>query len=164
MLTIAGGKLTTFRPMAREVVDRVVKELGAAGTPGRELSESVALPGGEAPISEEFRATGLELGLSEASVEYLLRQYGTETPALYALCRQRPELREPLHPEHPAIAAEVIFGVQREFVCTPEDVLERRTRLALETRDHGAAAQAVTARLLQEYRAADPAAGPRGLS
>jgi glycerol-3-phosphate dehydrogenase len=165
MITIAGGKLTTFRPMARAVVDRAAKRLGRNSTQGRSLSASVPVPGGEARVLEGFRAPGVEQGLPEATVEYLMRQYGSETPALYELCRQRPELRDPLHPEHPAIGAQVIFGVQREFALTADDVLQRRTRLALETRDHGHAALGAIQTLLSQNIAA-PTLAPddRGLS
>ena len=152
MLTIAGGKLTTFRPMARAVVDQAARLLGQRSPEGRALSERVPLPGGEARSFDSFRAPGLELGLPEATVEYLLRQYGAEVPALYALCRQFPELKDPLHSEHPAIGAQVPFAVQREFARTAQDILERRTRLALETRDHGEAAREGVERLLSADR------------
>ena len=152
MLTIAGGKLTTFRPMAREVVDQVARLLGSRPAAGRSLSASVPLPGGEARVLGTFRNPGLELGLPEATVDYLVRQYGAEVPALYALCRQQVELKDPLHPDHAAIGAQVVFAVQRELACTAEDVLERRTRLALETRDRGAAARAGVERLLSAER------------
>ena len=152
MLTIAGGKLTTFRVMAREVVDRVARLLGRSASAGRALSGQVPLPGGEARVLDGFRAAGLELGLPATSVDYLVGQYGAEIPAIYALCRQRPELKEPLHPEHPAIAAQVSFAVQRELACTAEDILARRTRLALETSDHGEAARGSVERLLEAER------------
>ncbi len=150
MLTIAGGKLTTFRRMAALVVDRAVRELGWRGTEGRARSETEPLPGGEAVVSEGFRREGLELGLSEATADHLLRQYGGETPAVYGLCRARAELAQPLHPEHPAIGAEVVIGIQREFARTPDDVLARRIRITLETRDGGEQARAQVTRLMAE--------------
>ena len=154
MLTIAGGKLTTFRLMARDMVDRALRELGQRHGTGRARSDSVPFPGGTAP-ADGFRAEGLELGLSEPTVTHLLKQYGAETPALYSLCRQRPELARPLHPGHPAIAAQVVFAAQREFACTPEDVLSRRIHLDLETQDRGdAAREAVTGLLAGEAAAA----------
>jgi glycerol-3-phosphate dehydrogenase len=69
---------------------------------------------------------------------------------MYNLCRQRPELAEPLHPEHPAIAAEVVFAVQREFAMRTEDILARRLHLTTETRDQGAAAVPRVTQLLAE--------------
>jgi len=150
MLTIAGGKLTTFRVMARDLVDRAARELGAHRADGRALSRSRPLPGGEAAVTETFRPQGLELGLSDSTVSHLLKRYGGETPALFALCRQRAELRRPLHPDHPSIAAQVIFARQREFACTEDDVLVRRIHLSTETRDHGAAARETVSTLLAE--------------
>jgi glycerol-3-phosphate dehydrogenase len=153
MITVAGGKLTTFRRMAAEVVDRVAKELARPAGRGRRRSEEEPLPGGEAATSEGFRSPGLELGLPETTVEHLLRQYGGETPAIYTLCRERPALAEPLHPEHPAIAAQVMFAVRREFAVTSDDVLERRIRLVHETLDGGKQARPRVARLIAEAAA-----------
>lgn len=153
MITIAGGKLTTFRRMAAEVVDRVAKELARPLTKGRQRSEQEPLPGGEAASSEGFRAAGLEQGLPATTVEHLLRQYGDETPAIYTLCRDRPALAEPLHPDHPAIAAQVVFAVRREFAVTADDVLSRRIRLVHETVDGGEQARPLVTRLLGEAEA-----------
>jgi glycerol-3-phosphate dehydrogenase len=150
MLSIAGGKLTTFRPMAREVVDRALAELGRKDAIGEQRSRIEPLPGGESEVSPAQRQAGRALGLSTESVQYLIRQYGSEVELLYQLCRQRPELVNPLHPEHAAIAAQVVFGIEAEFARTAEDILQRRTRLALETKDHGAAARPTIERLLLE--------------
>ncbi len=172
MLTIAGGKLTTWRRMAAELVTHALGELAAdpdAASPPetraarrqREArSRSEPLPGGEASALDGFRAAGLDLGLGEATVEHLLRGYGAETPALYALCREDPALREPLHPAHPAIAAQVVYAVRREFAGTVEDVLVRRIHLDTETADGGEAARPVISRLLAGSAAGGP--GSRG--
>lgn len=141
VFTIVGGKLTTWRRMAVQMTDLLVKTLGHhQHSRGRGPSETEPLPGGETGVLEGFRAPGLELGLSEATVDHLLSHFGAETPALYKLCRQRPELAELLHPEHPAIGAEVVFAVEREFAMRVEDILSRRLHLTTETRDQGAAA------------------------
>ncbi len=152
--TIAGGKLTTWRRMAVEMTDVVIKTLGHhRHSRGRAASETEPLPGGETGVLDGYRGPGLELGLSEATVEHLLSHFGTETPAIYKLCRERPALAEPLHPQHPAIGAEVVFSVEREFAVRVEDVLARRLHLTTETRDHGAAARPLVSRLLEEARA-----------
>ena len=79
---------------------------------------------------------------------HLLSHFGAETPAIYKLCRERPELADPLHPEHPAIGAEVVFAMEREFAVRVEDVLARRLHLTTETRDQGAAAVSRVTELL----------------
>jgi len=153
LYTIVGGKLTTWRSMAAELTDQLVKSLGRhRHSAGRAGSETEPLPGGETGVLDGFRGAGLDLGLSEATVDHLLSHFGTETPAMYTLCRQRPELAAPLHPEHPAIGAEVVFAVQREFAMRTEDILARRLHLTTETRDQGAAAVPRVTALLAEGR------------
>lgn len=146
MITVAGGKLTTYRKMAAEVVDLVAGRRAGGQADG---TASEALPGGESATFEPFRAAGAELGLSPATIEHLIRTFGTETAAVYNLVRADRKLREPIHPEHPAIAAEVIQIIRREMVITAEDILARRLRLAIETSDAGAAAFDRVNRLLE---------------
>lgn len=148
MLTIAGGKLTTWRSMAAELVRRAFRGLPHRTDRDRERSTTEPLPGGEAAAYEGFRREGLDLGLSVATVDHLVGHFGTEAPAVYALCRERPPLMEPLHPDHVAIGAEVVFSARREFAVRPDDVLVRRLHLATETADQGAAARESVARLL----------------
>ncbi|NOT09236.1 MAG: glycerol-3-phosphate dehydrogenase/oxidase [Gemmatimonadales bacterium] len=153
VITIAGGKLTTWRRMAEELVDGVIRSLGYHFH-GRPVGNSRTdpLPGGDAANVEGMRPAGIELGLSDATVTYLLRNYGSETPAIYRSCREKSELMHRIHPEHPAIGAQVRFASEREFAITIEDVLERRLHLHLETKDRGERARPVIARLL----ASDP--------
>jgi len=164
LITIAGGKLTTYRRMAAQVLKWVFESLGRTGDGPGSASEREPLPGGGASVIESFRAPGEELGLPLATVEHLLRTYGTEAPAIYALCRERRELMAPLHSEHSAIAAEVVQAARREFAVTVDDVLLRRTHLAQETRDGGGAARARVAELLAREQAAArlPANQPSG--
>lgn len=155
LLTIAGGKLTTWRSMAAEVLDKVAKVLNHKMSDSQlARSETTPLPGGEAAVMDGFRPAGLEMGLPAETVEHLLAHYGSETPAIYSMCRDRPELVERLHPAHPAIHAEVVFAARREFVMMPEDFLARRVHLTSETRDQGAAARETVVRLLEETRRA----------
>ena len=152
MLTVAGGKLTTYRRMAEDVVRHAERLLGRpAAAPGSSLpTAELPLPGGETTALEGFGSLGLELGLGSETVAHLLRHYGAETPAIYALVRQHRDLAERLHPDHPAIAAEVVHHARREFARRVDDVLVRRIHLRSETRDAGLAAAARSAALLAE--------------
>ena len=91
-------------------------------------------------MTDAFRAEGLDLGLLPETVDHLLRLFGSETPAIYALCRERPDLGEPVHPGHPAIGAAVVQAVRRELALRVDDVLARRLHLTTETADRGEAA------------------------
>ena len=149
MLTIAGGKLTTWRRMAADALDAVDRTLGQKRkTRTRGLSETQPLPGGGAAVLDGFRREGLELGLPAEAVDHLLSHFGSEVPAIYAMCRETRALATPIHPGHPAVAAEVVHGIRREFAQRVDDVLSRRLHLATETADGGAAAIETVADLM----------------
>ena len=146
MLTIVGGKLTTYRAMAAEVVDKAVKRLGREFRPC--ATDTEPLPGGEASDLELFRARGATLGLPAAVVEHLLRLHGTESAGVCNLTLANRRWLERLHPAHPAIEAEVVHAARKELARTVEDVLVRRLHLYYETRDHGVRAARRVAELL----------------
>ena len=149
MLTIAGGKLTTYRRMAAQVVDEVTRELHRLdGRPraARAPTDREPLPGGEARDLTPIAAAAEELGLSAATAAHLVARYGAEVPALLNLVAADRELATPLHPAHPAIAAQVVYAVRREWAQTVADVLVRRLRLREETDDRGVAAAPAVAR------------------
>jgi glycerol-3-phosphate dehydrogenase len=144
MLTITGGKLTTFRRMAAQVVDRITQR------DGREAECRTD----DVPLGMSARPDDLETSvpLPDGAADQLAFRYGHAARAVLDLCDQRPELAEPIVPGHPDLLAEVVIAARREQARSVEDVLLRRTRLGLvaapELRD-GEAALA-TATLLGE--------------
>jgi glycerol-3-phosphate dehydrogenase len=151
MITVVGGKLTTYRAMAREVVDRAARELrfreGRARPSGARTDEE-PLPGGEAADLTTFRERGIEIGVVPESIEHLLRHYGTEAAGLFNLgAGDRRLLRRLLLP-HPAIEAEVLHAVRRELAQTVEDVMVRRLHLYYEHPERGIPAARRVAELM----------------
>ncbi len=112
-LAIVGGKLTTYRRMAQDVVDRI------SDRPCR--THRLPLVGAAPPA--RLRAV--------AAPERLVRRYGTEAPAVVALADGRLELLEPLGPGVPACGAELLWATRHELALAPEDVADRRTRAGL---------------------------------
>lgn len=165
MLTIVGGKLTTYRAMAAEVVDKAVKLLKREVRPC--TTDTEPLPGGEASDLEVFRMRGATLGLPAAVVEHLLRLHGTESAGVCNLALSNRGLLERIHPAHPAIEAEVVHAARKELARTVEDVLVRRLHLYYETRDHGVRSARRVAELMgaelgwDEERVAEEAAAYR---
>jgi glycerol-3-phosphate dehydrogenase len=160
MLTIVGGKLTTYRVMAKQVVDRAIRELrfrDGRPRPGEARTDEEPLPGGEAADLSAFRDRGLELGVTKESVEHLVRHYGTEAAGIYNLGAGDRRLLRRIAPPHPAIEAEVLHAVRRELAQTVEDVMVRRTHLYYEHPDHGVAAARRVAELMARERAWDEA-------
>ncbi|MEP6572173.1 MAG: glycerol-3-phosphate dehydrogenase/oxidase [Gemmatimonadota bacterium] len=169
MLTIAGGKLTTYRSMAAELVDVAVRELQKSGRGGGTAREAAGtdrepLPGGEARDLEPFRQPGLDLGLPPDSVDHLLHHFGTEAAAIYNLVRQDRALLAPIVAGHPAIEAEVIHVTRRELAQHVDDVMVRRLHLYYEAPRHGVSGAAKVAALMgrelswNEARVAEEAA------
>jgi glycerol-3-phosphate dehydrogenase len=151
MVTVAGGKLSTYRVMARDAVQAAVAELRARDgrpEPPEALTDLTPLPGGESRELGTIRGQGAELGLPQATVRHLLRLYGTEAAAIFNAIREERSLSRAIHPAHPAVAAEVLHVARRELARTVDDVLVRRIHVAWETADGGAAAAAETAALL----------------
>ena len=123
MVTITGGKLTTWRRMAKMTVDRLV-EREARDAPCRTH---------EIPLGAPVAVTDLPLVTGVPTVTYgaLAGRYGHAAHDVLAVARERPELGEPIVEELPDLLAEVVFAVRREQARTLGDVLLRRTRLGL---------------------------------
>jgi len=142
MLTITGGKLTTWRRMAKQTVDRLVER------EGREAPCHTA----EIPLGMEARPDDLEApdGVGEEALEQLAFRYGHAARKVLALAREEPKLATPIVPGRPDLLAEVVIAARHEQARTVADVLLRRTRLGLlaapQLRDPGPA-RAVAAAL-----------------
>lgn len=151
MLTVVGGKLTTYRSMAAEVVQHAMRELRHRdGRPrhAEARTDEEPLPGGETSDFSQFRERGLELGIPASSVDHLLRHYGTEAAGIFNLGGADRRLLRQLLPPHPAIEAEVVHAVRRELAQTVEDVLVRRFHLFYEHPERGGPAAGRVAELM----------------
>jgi glycerol-3-phosphate dehydrogenase len=160
MITVVGGKLTTYRAMAGAVVDRAVRELRlreGRPRPSEARTDEEPLPGGEASDLTTFRERGLEIGVVPESVEHLLRLYGTEAAGIFNLGGGDRRLLRRLLPPHPAIEAEVLHAVRRELAQTVEDVMVRRLHLYYEHPDRGVPAARRVAELMAREFAWDEA-------
>jgi glycerol-3-phosphate dehydrogenase len=122
-ITITGGKLTTWRRMAKMTVDRLVAR-EAREAPCR----TAEIPLGQPVADDELPAVA---GVSEESRAALAARYGHGAHELLELVRERPELAEPIQPGMPDVMAEVVLSARREQARGLGDVLLRRTRLGL---------------------------------
>ncbi len=151
LVSIAGGKLTTYRRMAIDAIRRVTEILGLPAIdpdPMKARSATEPLPGGEAYKIEALFARGVARGLTEPVVAHLVGQHGSEVPGLYDIAGEWPHLKEPVHPHHGAIGAEVVHSVRTEYARRLDDVMFRRLSIAHETPDAGLAAVDLVARLM----------------
>ena len=118
VLTVVGGKLTTYRRMAQDVVDVIARRPGVAASPCR--TTNLPAIGAQA---QDVRVPGVPARLT--------RRYGAEAPVIAALADERPELLQPVAPGVPVLGVELRWAVEREGALTASDVLDGRTRLGL---------------------------------
>jgi len=123
MLTITGGKLTTWRRMAKQTVDRLVER------EGREASCHTA----EIPLGMEARPEDLAApeGVGEEALAQLAFRYGHAARKVLALAREQPKLAQSIVPGRPDLLAEAVIAARYEQARSVADVLLRRTRLGL---------------------------------
>lgn len=136
LLTVTGGKLTTYRVMASDAVDAAQRMLGQRPTPSPTLDRH--LHGGDIPdIPAEISRMQHDTALSESCAEHLVHAYGSRWPLVRAEALGCRDGAVPLVPGLPYIAGEVLYAARREMARTVGDVLIRRTHLAFERHDQG---------------------------
>jgi len=113
LVTITGGKWTTYRRMAQDTIDQAALVAGLDERPS--VSASLHIHG--------YHKNADNFGD--------LASYGSDAPAIQDLMRENPRLAERLHPDRPVREAEVVWAARCEMARTVEDVLSRRTRTLL---------------------------------
>lgn len=135
LITIAGGKLTGYRKMAEQVVNRVAAEFWAERqrTYPRCTTEQIRLSGGDVGGGEQFQEfvrkwakVGVEAGLSSEVAQRLVRRYGSNIAQIYGILAERSDEAKEFGLELDVYAA-VVYGVENEMVYTLEDFFTRRT-------------------------------------
>ena len=138
LLRVTGGKLTTYRSMAAEVVDHVERALGRA--PSASRTATLPLAGGDlSDLQEEVAHAVGETG-DEAIARRLVQAHGSAWHGVWSLTHADPALEAPVEPGLPYLHAELLHSVTHEQALTLGDLLIRRTPVAFETRDHGRSA------------------------
>ncbi|HEX2140025.1 MAG TPA: glycerol-3-phosphate dehydrogenase [Woeseiaceae bacterium] len=128
LLSVIGGKLTTYRSLAEQVTDRVAKMLGGAANDCR--TRLGFLPGAMGVAAAEADVRNFD-GLSAEGAARLLHVYGGRARKVLDLAYEQPELAVALDDSRTVLAAEVAFAVREEFARHLTDILHRRTMLGL---------------------------------
>jgi glycerol-3-phosphate dehydrogenase len=137
LVSIAGGKYTTYRIMARDAVDVAARDLPFAVTPSR--TEDLPLLGaiGWDQAARRARLHPGAASLTSSQVEHLARRYGTLALRVLDLAVEEPRLAAPLDGADTYLRAEVRYAVMNEAALHVDDVLTRRTHIAFEAQDRG---------------------------
>lgn len=135
LVSVTGGKLTTYRAMARQVVDAVQRSLGTQ--PTRCETARVPLAGGSLADPSVEIAAATALTRDAAIATRLVNAHGDAWRGIWSLAAGDPVLAERVEPTRPYLLAELLHAVREEHAMTLGDLLIRRTPLAFELRDHG---------------------------
>ncbi|HTR77525.1 MAG TPA: glycerol-3-phosphate dehydrogenase C-terminal domain-containing protein, partial [Gemmatimonadaceae bacterium] len=146
VVTVTGGKLTTARRMAADVVDHALEHLGRPVR--RTPTANTPLPGGdlESVARAESEATAV-LG-DPALARHLVAAHGSAWRVVAGDIQRGDDGGQRLHPAFPYTLGEVRYSIRSELACTLGDILIRRTRLAFETPDHAGSAVPRVARTM----------------
>ena len=129
LLSIIGGKLTTYRSLAEQAVDKIGRLLDSRLPACR--TRETELPGawGAAQARDALAALGC---LSDSGIERMLSIYGGRAAAIARMCDDRPELSRALDETDRVLAAEVVFAIREEFALSLEDIVFRRLMVGLD--------------------------------
>ena len=129
LMTITGGKWTTYRHMAEDAVNKIEASAGLTPRPS---------------VTKQLRLHGYS---TQKDVDHF-QVYGSDASNIRALAQQDSRFAVPLHPDLPYIAAEVVWAVRMEQAQTVEDVLARRTRALIINADASIACAPTVAHLM----------------
>jgi glycerol-3-phosphate dehydrogenase len=132
LISLIGGKITTYRQVGEEIVDAVYKKLGRSAPPCP--TQDKPLPGAILPSDTRLQQALENYGnsLAPATIHYLFSVYGARALEVLALTDSEPELAEAIAPNLPHIKAQIVYAVQSEFAQTLVDIIRRRTILAIQ--------------------------------
>ena len=135
-VSIAGGKYTTYRVMAEDVIDRAVLELRRVTKDS--VTEKLPLVGADGyfALEQQKERIALENGLTVETVTHLLNRHGSLISEILMIIKEQPKLAKRLDSDLPYIQAEIIYAVSHEGAQSVDDVISRRTRLSFEATNH----------------------------
>ncbi len=155
LISIMGGKWTTYRAMAEDTINVVQQQLGlpVGGCTTREHH----LSGSEGYSADYPQTLAAKYGVPDSTARHLSEKFGTNAGAVLDLARQQSELALPIGEGYPAIRAEIAYSARNEMAATLDDVLERRTGLQFYSWKTAIAAAPVAAAVMRGEMAWDEA-------
>jgi glycerol-3-phosphate dehydrogenase len=154
LISVLGGKWTTYRAMAEDAINAVQQQLGlpVRGCVTREHH----LSGSDGYSADYPKELAERYGVNEPTARHLSEKFGTNAAAVLDLARQQPELAGPIVAGFPAIQAEIAYSARSEMAATLDDVLERRTGVQFFSWDIAKKAAPVAAAVMQKEMGWDP--------
>lgn len=135
-VSIAGGKYTTYRVMAQDVIDLAAKELKEDVSSSITSKLPIVGADGYAALVQQIALISAETGLAESTVHHLLNRYGSLMSEILDLIVDDPTLAHPLSNDLPYLRAEIYYAASHEGARSVDDVVSRRTRISFESREN----------------------------
>ncbi|RDI44475.1 glycerol-3-phosphate dehydrogenase [Nocardia mexicana] len=151
LFVVAGGKYTTYRVMAADVVDAAVAGFGQGMAPS--VTQNLPLLGavGYHEMLDDVEGVAARAGLPVETISHLLERYGALTTELIGMIDAAPELGMPLPGASEYLGAEAVYAVTHEGALHLDDILTRRTRISIEVPDRGLTAAVAVADLVAPH-------------
>ncbi len=149
LFTIVGGKYTTYRVMAQDVMDIAMHYIGKTKASVTALTPLLGAAGWHA-LRNQREQLATQTGLDLVYIDHLLGRYGSLVYEIFDLLARRPELAQPIEGASEYLAVEIIYATSHEGALHLDDILARRTHIAIETRDAGCVATKQVAELAGE--------------
>ena len=149
-VSLAGGKYTTYRVMAKDAVDLAVLDLRRIVSDS--VTEKLPLIGADGyfALQQQVLKIADDYNISEATVTHLLDRYGSLISEILEIITADPSMAQRLIPDLPYLKAEVLHAASHEGALSVEDVLLRRTRISFEASDSGLSAADTVAEIIGE--------------
>ncbi len=148
LISIAGGKYTTYRVMAADAVDAALVDLPAGV--GQSVTDRIPLVGAEGyeALRNQVEHIARDRGLPGWRITHLLERYGSLLAEVLDLADADPSLLEPLPGAAEYLKVEIVYGASHEGALHLDDLLSRRTRISIEADDRGVACAEAAAALV----------------
>ncbi len=132
LISLIGGKLTTYRQVGEELVDAAYKKMNkkAPACPTHRKPLPGAILPSDLRLQEALRQYSDRIPM--ASLHHLFAMYGARALEVLAWCDETPQLAEAIAPGHPDIKAQVVYATEKEHARSLEDIMRRRTVLAMQ--------------------------------
>ena len=150
LFTITGGKYTTYRVMAKDVIDAAMGMSGGLAPPSATATTPLLGAEGWHILLNQRERLAAKTGLRTQQIDHLSGRYGSLIEEIFALLTERPELARSVEGASEYLEAEIFYAVSNEGALHLEDILARRTHIAMETQDRGLVAASRVAHLAGE--------------
>lgn len=145
LISLLGGKWTTYRLMAQDAVDAVCLALSPQSAVLECRTKTHVLAGGEGYRYEDWKDIQANVGMDADICQHLVLKYGADARQIMAICQEQVLWTTRIHPSYPYVLAEAVFAARHEMACTLRDFLARRIRLEVADWEATSAALAQTA-------------------